>query len=83
MKKAAASQAQRIFPFQYGPFAFRKNIFHDADHFDAGKFSDEHLSDGFSSMQLLEYNLVIDCIVGVQCGQRFNVGAVKSDSRKR
>jgi hypothetical protein len=38
VEKTAASESERIFPFQHAPLAILENVFNDADHFGPGKF---------------------------------------------
>lgn len=49
MKKSAAAQSVRVFPFQHCPLPVLKEIFFNSDHLRMSELRFKHLPDGFSA----------------------------------
>jgi len=77
VEEAAASEAERIAPFEDRPIADLEEIIGNADHACAREFDVEHLFDRGAALDGALRHLVVDCILGVKPAEGFGIGAVE------
>ena len=74
---AAASYAERVFPFQYCPLAILQDLLDLTDHLGRGETRGKHLLDCSASVHRRIGHLVIGSVFRVEARQRFCIGAVE------
>src|SRR4030095_469889 len=78
VKEAAASKTDWIARFQERPLTIFEDVFDHAHHLGAGKPRGKHLTDGISAFDGLFGNLVVDRVLSVEGGARFDIRPIES-----
>src|SRR5579862_1280433 len=77
MKEAASPETLRVAPLEDRPLSILEEVLDDANHFRSREASRKHLADRIAALDGIFRNLMVDGIGGVECGQSFDVGAIK------